>query len=109
MGSDSSVMFHAGDNTDNLANDLGMNAASTTENLYLTADNVVRIVAGRQTNFAGSKSFLFNPDGSAVFDGGTVLTSLSSIPGDSIQDGTIDSSEIQDNTLTANDLAANSV
>lgn len=42
----------------------------------------------------------------AVIDGNYIAVGGS---GDQIQNGTIDSSEIQDNTLTANDLAANSV
>ena len=107
LGSDSSVMLHAGDNTDNLANDVGMNAASTTENLYLTADNEVRIISWRQTDYASSKIFTFSAWGNVSFPwnlslGGTLW-------GDSITDGTVDSSEIQNNTLTNADIADGTV
>ena len=42
-------------------------------------------------------------------DGIQVIDGSAWVIGDRIQQGTIDSSEIEDNSLTANDLAANSV
>ena len=54
----------------------------------------------------------FEVDGNTIINGsGTVIGSYvgSGVNGDNIANGTIDSSEIQDNTLTANDLAPDSV
>ncbi len=48
-------------------------------------------------------------DNELTWDGNSILTSGDSIPGDSITDNTIDSSEIQADTLTDADLAPNSV
>lgn len=73
--------------------------------------------AGQFTNGTYTPGMLradggFEVDGTVVINGGgTIIGSQvgSGINGDNITNGTIDSSEIQDNTLTAADLAANSV
>lgn len=109
MWSDSSVILHAWDASASIASDVGVTAWTTNETLYLTADDRVQITTGRQWGAGAIKNFVFNTNGTATFDGNTVLTSGSSIPGDSIIDGTIDSSEIQDNTIQWGDILNNTI
>ncbi len=110
MGSDSSVILHAGDQLGSLAPDLWITAATSAENMYLSADGFVEIISWRQSGLATANRFRFNSNGTSSFPWAITAPSFNgAVNGDNITDGTIDSSEIQDNTLTALDLAPNSV
>lgn len=63
LATDSSMLLHAGDNGLNIISDLNIVAGSTEETLLLTADNLVRVITNRQTDYASSYTFTFNADG----------------------------------------------
>jgi hypothetical protein len=107
IGTDSSMLIHAGDHVDTLTSELGIVAGTTSENLYLTADSNVDIYSNRQWWSGWKYLFRFGLNGNTSLPGN--LTLWWTLWGDSITDGTIDGSEIQDNTLTAADIATDAV
>lgn len=72
---DSSVFVHAGDSVVTHVAAAGIVPATTTENLFLSADNEVIIYADMQGGYAGREEWVFQTDGDLQFPTGRITGS----------------------------------
>lgn len=63
IGCDSSLLLFAGDNYTPLKDGIGLAAATTSEQVIIGADNIVRVITNMQDNYASSKEFSFGTNG----------------------------------------------
>ena len=69
LSGDSSVAIHAGDHHTDYEADLGIANATTTENVYLTADGEIKFISGYQNGISTAKTATYSSAGNLTIPG----------------------------------------